>query len=161
MSHFRDDLYAPEDELQADPVDEKPVKRRGRVLAVCLLLALLGSGSAYLWRSYESIAEPGVPKTDEISQLTGALRGLQQSQQGMAADVRRNQEMLQAQQARIERLSDEIAQLTAKLDLSQSSAREAEASTAHKPPPKKPASKPIVHQPASQPLVSPTPEEKQ
>ena len=128
MSNFREDLYRPEGEFQADPADEEPVKRRGAILAVCLLLALIGGGSAFLWHYYgSSITGPAASKTDAMSQLTVTLERLQQYQQGIAADVRRNQEMLQAQQADIKQLSEEITQLAAKLDLLQGIAREARA----------------------------------
>jgi len=164
LSHFREDLYTSEGEFQADPADEKPIRRRGRILAVCLPLALIGGGSAFLWHYYGgTITVSATSKTDTISQLTVTLEGLQRSQQGIAADVRRNQEMLQAQQADIKRLSEEIAQLAAKLDLLQGIAREAKAAapSVHKPPPNKPASKPVVHEPASQATVSLAPDEKQ
>jgi hypothetical protein len=146
--------YEHEGEFQSDLLDKKS---RGLTLAVCLLLASIGSGSAFLWYYYDgaAIAGPAASKTDAISQLTVTLQGLQQSQQ----DVRRNQEI---QQVDIKRLSDEIAQLAAKLDLIQSSAREAQAAAppVHKPP-KKLASKPVVHDPASQAAALLTAEEKQ
>ena len=107
--------------------------------------------------------EPDISKTDEISQLKAALQGLQQSQQGTAVDLRRDQEMLQAQQADIKRLSEEVAQLAAKLDLLQGSARDAQASApppVQRPVPKKPASKPAVREPASPTPLSVSPEEK-
>jgi hypothetical protein len=153
-----------EGEFQSDPDNKESVGRRGLTLAVCLLLALIGSGSAFLWYYYgAAIAGPAASKTDAISQLTVTVQGLQQSQQGIAVDVRRNQEMLQGQQADIKRLSDEIAQLAAKLDLIQSNAREAQAAAqlVHKPPPRKLASKPVVQEPASPATASLTPDEKQ
>jgi hypothetical protein len=164
LSHFPEDLYKHEGEFQADPVDEEPVKRRGRTLAVCLLLALIGSGSAFLWYYYGvAITGPAASKTDAISQLTVTTQELQQSQQGIAVDMRRTQEILQGQQADIKRLSDEIARLAASLDSIQSSAREAQAAAqpVHKSPPRKLASKPVIHEPASQATASLTPEEKQ
>ena len=161
MSDFQnEDEYEREGEFQSDLLDKKSVGRRGLTLAVCLLLASIGSGSAFLWYYHgAAIAGPAGPKTDAISQLTVTLQGLQQSQQGIATDVRRNQEI---QQADIKRLSDEIAQLAAKLDLIQRSAREAQAAAppVHKPP-KKLASKPVVHEPASQAAALLTAEEKQ
>ena len=163
MSDFQnEDEY--EGEFQSDPDNKESVGRLGRTLAVCLLLALIGSGSAFLWYYYgAAITGPAASKTDAISQLTVTVQGLQQSQQGIAVDVRRNQEILQAQQADIKRLSDEIAQLAAKLDFVQSSAREAQAAAqpVHKPPPRKLASKPVVQEPASQATASLTPDEKQ
>ena len=164
MSHFSEDLSTAEGGFQADAADEEPVKRRGRILAVCLLLALIGGGSAFLWHYHGgSITGPAASNTDAISQLTVTLEGLQQYQQGIAADVRRNQEMLQAQQADIKQLSEEITRLAAKLDLLQGIAREAKAAapSVHNPPPKKPASKAAVHESASQATVSLAPEEKQ
>jgi hypothetical protein len=75
LSHFPEDLYEPEGEFQADPADKQPVKRRGRTLAACLLLALIGSGSAFLWHYYGgSITGPAVSKMDEISRLTVTLQ---------------------------------------------------------------------------------------
>jgi len=86
LSNFREDLYRPEGEFQADPADEEPVKRRGAILAVCLLLALIGGGSAFLWHYYgSSITGPAASKTDAMSQLTVTLERLQQYQQGIAA----------------------------------------------------------------------------
>ena len=163
LSDFQnEDEY--EGEFQSDPDNKESVGRLGRTLAVCLLLALIGSGLAFLSYYYgAAITGPAASKTDAISQLTVTVQGLQQSQQGIAVDVRRNQEILQAQQADIKRLSDEIAQLAAKLDFVQSSAREAQAAPqpVHKPPPRKLASKPVVQEPASQATASLTPDEKQ
>jgi hypothetical protein len=165
MSEAMELIYAPEGEYQGDPLRDEPLKRRGRTLAVgLLLLAMIGGGSAYLWYYYGGpIIGPAASKPDQMSQLTITVQGLQQSRQDIAADVRRNQEMLQAQQADIKRLSERFAQLAAKLDLLQSNAREAEAAAppAHKLPPKKPASKPLVHETASQAPASSTPEERQ
>jgi hypothetical protein len=164
LSRFREVLYGPEGELPADPAGEEPVNRRGQTLALYLILALIGGGSAFLWHSYGgSLSEPAISKTDEISQLKAALQGLQQSQQGTAIDVGRDQEMLQAQQADIKRLSDQISQLATKPDSLQNSARDAQASApqpVQKPVPKKPASKPVVREPASPTPLSVSPEEK-
>jgi uncharacterized coiled-coil protein SlyX len=163
LSHFREDLNARARALIAST--RESVKRRGRTLAACLLLVLIGGGSAVLWHYFSgSLSEPAVSKTDEISQLTSTLKGLQQSQQDIALDVRHDEQMLQAQQANIKRLSDQIFQLAAKLDSLQSSLRDAQASappSVQKTAPKKPASKPVVHEPASQAPASVTPEEKQ
>jgi hypothetical protein len=78
LSNFREDLYRPEGEFQADPADEEPVKRRGGTLAVYLLFALIGSGSAFLWRYYGGSITwptgPAVSKMDEISRLTVTLQ---------------------------------------------------------------------------------------
>ena len=78
MSHFPEDLYAPDGESRADPADEEPVKGRGRTLAVYLLLALIGSGSAFLWHYYGGSITwptgPAVSKMDEISRLTVTLQ---------------------------------------------------------------------------------------
>jgi hypothetical protein len=71
LSHFPEDLYTPDGEFQADPADEEPVKGRGRTLAACLLLALIGSGSAFLWHYYGNST---VSKTDEISRLMVTLQ---------------------------------------------------------------------------------------
>jgi hypothetical protein len=153
-----------EGEFQDDPHNNESIGRSGRTLAVCLLLALIGSGLAFLWYYYgAAITGAAASKTDAIAQLTVTVQGLQQFQQGIAVDVRRNQEILQAQQADIKRLSDEVAQLATKLDFIQSSAREAQAAAqpVHKPPPRKLASKPAVHEPAPQTAASLTPEEKQ
>ena len=163
MSHFREDLNARARALIAST--RESVERRGRTLAVCLLLVLIGGGSAVLWHYFSgSLSGPAVSRTDEISQLTSTLKGLQQSQQDIALDVRQDKQMLQAQQANIKRLFDEIFQLAAKLDSLQSSLRDAQASApplVQKPAPKKPASKPVVHEPASQAPASVTPEETQ
>jgi hypothetical protein len=124
---------------------------------------LVGSGSAFLWRYFGGpISGPAVSRTDEASQLTIAVQGLQQSQQGTAADVRQTLDILQAQQAAIKRMSDEIAELAAKVDVLNTRARDAEAAAppVHKPPLKKQASKPVGSEPA---LSAPVPaaEEKQ
>jgi uncharacterized coiled-coil protein SlyX len=125
---------------------------------------LIGGGSAVLWHYFSgSLSEPAVSKTDEISQLTSTLRGLQQSQQDIALDVRHDEQMLQAQRADIKRLSDQISQLATKLDSVQSSLRDAQASApppVQKPVPKKPASKPAIREPASPTPLSVSPEEK-
>ena len=149
----------PEDEAD----HERPAKRLGRTLAVGLLLAFVGSGSAFFWRYFGGpVTGPAVSTPDVTSQLTSAVQGLQQSQQAIAADVKQTLDSLTAQQAAIKRMSDEIAQLAAKLDVLNTRARDAEAAAppVHKPPPKKPVSKPVGHEPAS-PAPVPAAEEKQ
>jgi hypothetical protein len=163
LSFLRDeDQY--ESEFRTDPTDEEPVRRHGWTLAACLLLSLIGSGSAFLWRYYsDAIIAPVAAKLDVISQSTVTLQHLRQSQRSIADDVRRNREMLEAQQADLRRLSVEISQFAAKLDSLQKSARDAQASApapSQKPALRKPASKPVVHEHAPPRPLSLSPEEK-
>lgn len=168
MNRDPEDLYGLVDNLydaqgDAEPADEKLANRPARTLAVGFLLATIGSGSAFLWRSYDSAISAAAAGTTSISQLMAALQSVQQSQRAIAADVRQNQEALEAQQANIKRLSEVVSRLNAELVSIQSSVRDTEAVTrsqVRKLPPRKAASKSSLHEPAPRAQTAPSPEEK-
>ena len=169
MTHYRlDENYDSESEYLDTGEAEEPARRPWRVIAVALLSACLGSGLAFGWRYYgNDYAGLAGQKTEANPNVTNILQGLQQSQQAIAADAQRNQEMLAAQQAEIKRLSEQIAQVAGNLDSLRASIQGAQASAPppiEKPPQKKkPAPKPSIEQHNAAPPNPPSlaPEEKQ
>jgi hypothetical protein len=116
-------------------------RRRRRTIAICTVMALIGAGAAFAWYEYG-----GVPETLASFKATPvvSLKTFEQYQQAIAASLRRDQELLQAQDAELKRLSDQFSQLATKLDLLESKARDAQATFVNDPKaaPKKPATKP-------------------
>jgi len=106
--------------------DDTPDEDTGRGplfhIVVAVMLAVLGSGSALLWRSYgsglsmpfTSAARPAAPADKPV--MLGDLRALQQQ---IAGSVQTTERLLAVQQAEIKRLSDQVVVLSGKLDLLQ------------------------------------------
>ena len=176
LTHYRlDENYDSESEYLDTGEAEEPARRPWRVIAVALLSACLGSGLAFGWRYYgNDYAGLAGQKTEAKPDVTNILRGLQQSQQAIAADAQRiaadeqrNLEVLAAQQVEIKRLSEQIAQVAGNLDSLRASIQGAQASApppVEKPPQKKkPAPKPSIEQHNAAPPNPPSlaPEEKQ
>jgi len=106
--------------------DDTPDEDTGRGplfhIVVAVMLAVLGSGRALLWRSYgsglsmpfTSAARPAAPADKPV--MLGDLRALQQQ---IAGSVQTTERLLAVQQAEIKRLSDQVVVLSGKLDLLQ------------------------------------------
>ena len=112
-------------------------------VAIWIVVAAIGGGGALLWHEYGAtfLALP-ILKTETPPQVVSLL-AFGEYQQSIAGDLRRNSEMLQAQDAELKRLSDQVLQLVMKMDLLESKARDAQAAilNAPKAAPKKPAAK--------------------
>lgn len=150
-----------EGHFQSDAEDGRSASRAGRTIAACLLLALIGSGSAVGWHSYAgAISELATLKAErdaDTLKMSGQLGELQSAQVRITEAVQRNQETFQAQEAEIRRFSGEISQLAAGLDALRTSARTIQAATrpsapkasARKPAPKSPARETAPTEPLS------------
>jgi len=136
-----------EREFERDP--DLPPLRRGRQrhtrIVVCIALAVIASGAAFLWRGYGDALE-GLPifKSEERAPQAVSSKAFQEYQQAVAMNFGRDREMLQAQDAEIKRLSDQVLRLIMKIDSLERNARDAQAAIgpAPKPAPKQPAAKP-------------------
>jgi flagellar basal body-associated protein FliL len=135
---------------------------------VCLVLAATGSGAAFAWHGYgggelTTGALSSAPKAAPAQQAAAAqdalLRNLAEAQQRATAIAQRNQELLQAQDAQIKRLSDAVSQLATRVD--GLGVRNAQAAVPL-PAPKKPvAPKIAAPKPAAPAPLSLAPEGKQ
>jgi hypothetical protein len=121
--------------------DLGPLRRsRRKTIAIWTVMALIGAGT-FVWYEYG-----GMPET--LARFKGAppvvsLKAFEQYQQAIAESLRRDHELLEAQDAELKRLSDQFSQLATKLDLLEK-ARDAQATLVNDPKaaPKKPATKP-------------------
>ena|SRR5436305_1751972 len=140
--------------------ERQPTVRRRRVpLAVsAVLLALLGSGAAVLWHSYgaslgfASLGLPSLglpsfgltstsgtePSASAAMDRPAGLKDLQAMQQQIAGPVQAATQLLASQQAELKRLADQVAVLTAKVDLLERPAASAQAQLPAQPPPPPP-----------------------
>ena len=150
-----------EAEFDEEIDDEAPRPRRWVSVLVFFVLIAIGSGAAFAWHGHDGAlltASSGVsPRAPEAAQ-EALLKSLAEAQQRMAAATQRSQELLQAQDAEIKRLTDTIAQLATRLDAM--SARNAQGSVPP-PQPKKPAPKVVAPKPSAPAPLSLAPEGKQ
>jgi hypothetical protein len=144
---------------------EEPRPRFWVYVLICLVLAATGSGAAFAWHGYggELLAFTAAPKAAPAPQAAvvqdALLKTLTEAQQRATAIAQRNQELLQAQDAQIKRLSDTVSQLATRVE--GLSARNAQAFVPP-PAPKKPAAPKVVAPKPSAPApLSLTPEGKQ
>ena len=115
-------------------------------IAIWIVIAAIGGGAALLWHEYgEAFLALPILKPETPPQVV-SLRAFGEYQQAVAGDLRRNSEMLQAQDAELKRLSDQVLQLVMKMDLLESKARDAQAAIVNAPKPaaKKSAAKPAA-----------------
>jgi uncharacterized coiled-coil protein SlyX len=129
--------------------DEEPEGKRwvGNVVGA-IVLAIIGSGSAFAWHANGgtaySIFAPGVPAGAEPKVV--GLDEFRAFQQQVIGQMQSNAQALAAQQAEVKRLSDQVAAVSAKIDAIQSSMLSARAAVPaaapiplKKPSPPKPA----------------------
>ena len=152
-----------EREYETEPARDIGALRSSRrtAIVIYIVLALTGSGAAFLWREYGGALDDFAIFKSEAAPQAVSLKVFDEYQQAVAGNLRRYSEMLQAQDAEIKRLSDQVLQLTMKIDSLESRARDAQAaiSPAPKAASKKPAAKPRIST-GGAPLP-PAPEEKQ
>ena len=136
--------------------ETRPAPRRSRTIVfgvAAIVLAVIGSGSAVLWHSYGGNL-PALPSLPSFASPSGTepsasvaiadkpvgLKDLQALQQQITGSIQSNAQLLTSQQAELKRLADQVAVLSAKVDLLERPAASAQASLpAPAPPPPPPA----------------------
>jgi uncharacterized coiled-coil protein SlyX len=107
--------------------EEPEGKRRALyTIAGVFMLAIIGTGSAFVWRAYyPSFAFGRSPASTEPK--TVGLAEFQAFQQQINSQMQANAQILAAQQADVKRLSDQMATISAKMETIQSSIASARA----------------------------------
>jgi cytoskeletal protein RodZ len=138
--------------------ETRPPPRRSRTIlfgVAAIALAVLGAGSAVLWHSFGG-SLPALPSLSSFTSASGTepspspvatadkpvgLKDLQALQQQLTGAIQSNAQLLSSQQAELKRLADQVAVLTAKVDLLERPAASAQASV---PPPAPPPPAPAA-----------------
>lgn len=124
--------------------ETRPPPRRSRTILVgiaAIALAVIGAGSAVLWHSFGGNL-PALPSLPSFASTSGTepsasvavadkpvgLKDLQALQQQITGSIQSNAQLLASQQAELKRLADQLAVLTAKVDLLERPAASAQAS---------------------------------
>jgi hypothetical protein len=123
-----------------------PPPRRPRVIlfgVAVIALAVIGAGSAVVWHSFggslpalpslpsfasQSATEPAAAPAVAAADKPVGLKDLQDLQQQITGSIQSNAQLLASQQAELKRLADQVAVLTAKMDLLERPAASAQAS---------------------------------
>jgi len=158
VAHLFDNARDPSEDLDRPA----PERRRWVPIAVVAGLALLGSGSAWLWdisgRSLPALpsftSSGAAPQPAEVPDKGVGLKDFQAFQQQIAATLQSTAQLVAAQQAEIKRLSDQLAALTAKIDTLQNSATSAQVAAPAPPPPPPPAGRKRPAAPKQPPGIS-------
>ena len=124
----------------------QPVRKRSVTLAIAAaLLAVIGASSAVLWHSFSG-SLPAMPSFASITGSSAApaavvapdkpvgVKDFQAFQQQIAGPMQSAAQLHAVQQAEIKRLSDQLAILTAKIDLLERPAAAQSALPAQAPP---------------------------
>src|SRR5271163_2945846 len=145
-------------ETEAAP-DIGPLRNSHRTtIAIYILLALIGSGAAFLWHGYNG-ALGGLPIfKSEIAPQAVSLKSFDDYQREVAGDLRRYDEILRDQDAQIKRLTDQVWHLNTWMDSLESHVRDAQAAI---PPGPKEAKKPAAKPATGGAPLPPVREEKQ
>jgi uncharacterized coiled-coil protein SlyX len=134
--------------------------KRGRWMvrvAVVAGLAILGAGSAFLWRAYSdggsiyaAVASDKSPAADTADKAV-AQKDFLAFQQQIAGTLQSTSQLVTGQQAEMKRLSDQVSALTAKIDTLQRPPASAQAAIPAPPPAAPPAvrKKPAAPKPAA------------
>jgi uncharacterized coiled-coil protein SlyX len=94
---------------------------------IYISLALIGTSVAFLWREYGGALDDfTIVKTEAASRAVSS-KVFDEYQQSVAGNLRRYSGMLEAQDAAIKRLSDQLLHLTMRMDSFESRARDAQA----------------------------------
>jgi uncharacterized coiled-coil protein SlyX len=141
-------------ETEPEPAPAPQRKRWVTIAVAAALLAVIGASSAVLWHSFGGglPALPSFASTTEpaatpaaVADKPAGLKDLQALQQQIAGSMQSTAQLLAAQQAELKRLADQVAVLTAKVDLLERPAASAQASLpAAAPPPAAPRKRPIA-----------------
>jgi uncharacterized coiled-coil protein SlyX len=139
--------------------ETRPAPRRSRTVLfgfAAIALAVIGAGSAVVWHSFggslpalpslpsfasTSATEPPAAPAVAAADKPVGLKDLQALQQQITASIQSNAQLLASQQAELKRLADQVAVLTAKVDLLERPAASAQASV---PPPAPPPPPPVA-----------------
>lgn len=158
----RRDIPAPHPYDDPDPDYEgpisKPVKKSfWRPASVIVGLAILGSASAFAWRTFygsaiTSLGSLGQETKSPKNELDDRLNGLQTLQQQMINQSQSMSQLLTAQQTEIKRLADQVVALSTKIDGLRSLPE-----PTHLPVPVVPAQKKHAPKPAAEPSVGGAP----
>jgi hypothetical protein len=133
---YRDGKYKLQGEqgYETEPAsDVRPVQGSRLIVVICvgIMLVWVGGGAAFLWFG-------STPKSfPEVS-----LRDFEEYRQEIAKSQRSDHEMLQALDAEIKRLSNQVSQLITEMASLESRVRDAQAAIGQKAGAKKPAAKP-------------------
>src|SRR5207253_7131202 len=111
---------------------------------------VIGAGSAVVWHSFggslpalpslpsfasSSGTEPSTAPAVAVADKPVGLKDLEALQQQITGSIQSNDQLLASQQAELKRLADQVAVLTAKVDLLERPAASAQASVPATPPP--------------------------
>ena len=155
--------FESEREYETEPVRDIGALRSSRrtPFVICIAMALIGSSAAFLWCKNGNVLDDFAIFKSEAAPQAVSSRAFDEYQQAVAGNLRRYSGMLEAQDAEIRRLSDQVLHLTMKMDSIESRARDAQAAIS-------PAPKAASKMPAAKPRTStggaplhPAPEEKQ
>lgn len=135
MAHLFDNAKERDLDTGENTRQEPP---RWVLFAVFAGLALLGSTSALLWRSYggtlpampsfaSTTGSSAAPAAAASADKPVALKDFQAFQQQIAGSMQSTAQLLAVQQAEMKRLSDQVSVLAAKIDLLQRPAAAAQA----------------------------------
>jgi hypothetical protein len=155
--------FGGEREYVTDAAPDIGPLRSGRhvMIAVYVVLALIGSGAAFLWQGYEGAFQALPIFGSETTPQMVPLKSFDEYQRAVASNLRSYSEKLEAQDVGIKRLADQVLNLTTRIDSLESRARDAQAAVPPAPREaiKKPAGKPRI--PTGDAPSSPARDEKQ
>jgi hypothetical protein len=143
------ELEGERDQTEVAPdIGPLPSSRRTATV-IYIVLALIGIGAAVLWHEYDGDLE-GLPTfKSETSAQAVSSKSFDDYQRAVAGNLRRHDEMLQAQDADIKRLTDQVSQLITNMSSLESSTRDAQAAI---PPVPKASRKAAAKPPAFTPV---------
>lgn len=142
-----------------DDRDPTPVRHWG-FAAWCVVLALLGTASAFGWRASRDVSSQA-PQLQVPTIAYVPSSDFQTYRETTAAALQQSSATLQVQQAELKRLSDQVAQLTAEVGTLKGIVAEMRIAAA-RPAPKKTGPKPPLPSPqGSAPLALSPPGQKE
>ena len=128
-----------------------PLPNRRRItIVIYIVLALIGIGAAVLWHAYDGALEYLPTFKSETTSQAVSLKSFDDYQRAVAGNLQRHDEMLQAQDVEIKRLTDQVLQLITNMYSLESSIRDAQA--AIPPVPKQASKKAATKLPAFTPV---------
>jgi hypothetical protein len=142
------DNHSDEAVFETNPAPRRP---RAMLLGIAAIaLAVIGAGSAVVWHSFGG-SLPALPTLPSFASTSGTepsaapavaaadkpvgLKDFEALQQQITGSMQSNAQLLASQQAELKRLADQVAVLTAKVDLLERPAASAQASVPAQAPP--------------------------